>query len=685
MTKTLLLFFLAIVPMNLMADTPEKVATVEGVTEYRFSNGARVLLFPDASTPTITVNMTVLVGSRHEGYGEAGMAHLLEHMVFKGTPTFGDVPKALRDHGASYNGTTNSDRTNYFETLPANDENLEFAIHLESDRLVNSFVRHSDLISEFSVVRSEFERGENSPTSVLFQRVTSAAFEWHNYGKSTIGNRSDIERVPIDNLQNFYRKYYQPDNVVMIITGKFEEDRALELVGKYLGSIPKPERVLDPTYTEEPAQDGERYVELRRVGNVGYVTTAYHMPAASHDDWAPLTILSSCLSESKVGLLDKTLVEPGLATSASARSDRSYDPGLFYVSAQPAEGKLDEVKSLLNDTMTSLANNPVSEAAVERAKTRSFRGFENTVSSAQAMSQALSSAASVGDWRLFFLQRDRIAKVTADDVNRVATTYFTPYNRTVGVYIPSDQPMRLSVPQVASITDLVKDYKGGEAVRAGEAFDPSLENIDSRTRTMNADGVKISMLPKKNRGETVSMTVTMNYGNLDSLAGSSTAAGMLPSMLMAGTKTKNRQQLEAEMAELGVRISSGFGGRGRRGGGGGGSPGRLTFSIEAKRSSLGQAVQLLGEILREPGFPEDEFDQMKSRMIAGISQMKTEPQMLASNELSRRLSQYDSADSALHANRGRVAPEARGPETRRHQVRVSEPIVRSQCRGRDCW
>src|SRR6476659_24747 len=230
-----------------LADPPVKVASIEGVTEYRLANGARVLLFPEQSRPTVTVNMTVLVGSRHEGYGEAGMAHLLEHLVFKGTPTFRDVPKALRDHGASFNGTTNVDRTNYFETLPATDENLAFGIRLEADRLVNSFVKREDLVSEMTVVRNEFERGENSPQGVLSQRIYAAAFEWHNYGKSTIGNFSDIERVPIENLQAFYKKYYQPDNVVLIVAGKFDEAKALALITKHFGPIPRPTRKLDAT------------------------------------------------------------------------------------------------------------------------------------------------------------------------------------------------------------------------------------------------------------------------------------------------------------------------------------------------------------------------------------------------------------------------------------------------------
>ena len=564
------------------ADPPEKMAAIEGVTEYRFGNGARALLFPDASQPTITVNMTVLVGSRHEGYGEAGMAHLLEHLVFKGTPTFRDVPKALRDHGASFNGTTNQDRTNYFETLPATDENLEFAIHLECDRLVNSFIDREDLLKEFTVVRNEFERGENSPEGVLFQRVMAAAYEWHNYGQTTIGNRSDIERVPIENLQAFYRRYYQPDNVVLIVTGRFEESKALELLGKYLGSIPRPERRLDATYTEEPAQDGEREVILRRVGGVGAVVAAYHMPAASHEDWAALSILGSVLSETKVGRLDRALVETKIATSASGRSDSSHDPGLFTFSASPVEGRLNETRELLLKTIDELGSVEFSAEEVERAKLRAKRGSEQLMTSAAAMASALSGAASLGDWRLLFLQRDRVQSVTAADVNRVAATYFKPWNRTLGLFIPSDAPRRLTIPSVPSIADVVKDYKGGAAVAAGEAFDPTPENLDARTRIIEEDGLRIALLPKKNRGETVAMTLALRYGTEESLKDQGTAASMIPSMLMAGTKRLDRQALQQEMDRLNVQIGGGGGGgRGRRGGrgggGGGGAAGTLSF------------------------------------------------------------------------------------------------------------
>jgi zinc protease len=647
MRRFLVLSLLILSVSALRAEGPQKLATVEGVTEYRLANGARVLLFPEASRPTITVNMTVLVGSRHEGYGETGMAHLLEHMVFKGTPTFPNVPKALRDHGASFNGTTNVDRTNYFETMPATEEDLAFGIQLEADRLVNSYVKREDLASEMTVVRNEFERGENSPPAILMQRIHASAYEWHNYGKSTIGNRSDIERVPIDNLQAFYRKYYQPDNVVLIVAGKFEEPKALALVEKYLGSIPRPTRKLDDTYTEEPAQDGERTVVLRRVGAVGEVGVAYHMPAAGHADWAPLSLLAGMLTQQPNGRLYHALVETKKATSVSAFAGNNHDPALFTASAEAEPGQLDTVRDTLLGTIEDLQNGPFTQAEVDKAKLRSKRIQERLQTDSTAMAQALSSASSLGDWRLLFVQRDRLAAVTADDVNRVARTYFQKHNRTVGVYVPEKEPQRLAIPAAPALDTLVKDYKGGKVEAAGEAFDPTPENLDARTKIVDLGGIKAGLLPKKNRGETVSLVLTLHYGNEESLKGQTTAASMLPSLMMAGTKKHDRQALREELDSLGIRIAPGLGGGGGRGGrrgGGGPSPslGQLTFSVEAKRSTLPAAIKLLGEVLREPAFPATELDAMKRRALAGSEAMRTEPAALAPNRLSRALSPYAS-------------------------------------------
>jgi zinc protease len=627
-----LLALLLCVPVARAEDAPRKVATVEGVTEYRLANGARVLLFPEASRPTITINMTVLVGSRHEGYGETGMAHLLEHMVFKGTPTHPDVPKALRDHGANFNGTTNPDRTNYFETMPANDENLRFGIRLEADRLVNSHVKREDLTSEMTVVRNEFERGENSPPNILRQRIEAAAYEWHNYGKSTIGNRSDIERVPIENLQAFYRKFYQPDNVVLIVAGKFDEAKALAYVQEYLGAIPKPKRKLSDTYTEEPPQDGERSVVLRRVGSVGAVGAAYHVPSATHADWAPLSLLGGIVSQRPNGRLYKALVESGKATMAAASGDNSHDPGLFTATAQCEPAQVEAVRDTMLKTLEGLADVPFTKEEVEQAKVRSRRRQEFMQASSTGMAQALSAASSRGDWRLLFVQRDRVEAVTADDVNRVAKTYFRKDNRTVGVFLPDKAPQRVAIAAAPAIETIVGDYKGGTVAAAGEEFDPTPENLDARTKVVEIGGIKAGLLSKKNRGETVSLTLTLHYGNEDSLRGETTAAGMLPGLMMAGTKKHDRRALQDELDRLGVRI------------GPGGGLGQLSFTVEAKRSTLPDALKLLGEILREPAFPAAEFDIMKRRARTGARAGRTEPTTLAANRLARALSPYPPTD-----------------------------------------
>src|SRR3984885_7586873 len=223
----------------------EKKATVGGITEYDYPNGLRVLLFPDPSSPKMTVNMTYLVGSRFEGYGETGMAHLLEHMNFILTTGGRSIKKELTDHGADWNGTTSYDRTNYFETVTANDDNLKWALGLEADRMVNMRIEKQLLDTEMTVVRNEFERGENRPERILDERVKSTAYLWHNYGKSTIGSRADIEKVPIDRLAAFYHKYYQPDNAVMVIAGQFDTAKALDYVAQTVGAIQRPTRKLD--------------------------------------------------------------------------------------------------------------------------------------------------------------------------------------------------------------------------------------------------------------------------------------------------------------------------------------------------------------------------------------------------------------------------------------------------------
>src|SRR5260370_11332120 len=204
-------------------------------------------------------------------------------------------------------------------------------------RLLKSYVKREDLVKEMTVVRNEFEMNENNPETILSQRMNAVAYEWHNYGKSTIGNRSDIERVPIEKLQAFYRKYYQPDNLVLTVAGKFDTDKARAYVGRYFGALKRPTRPLDQTYTDEPPQDGERTVNLRRVGKVSVVGAVYHVPAAAHPDFAAVDVLSTVLLSEPTGPLDQALVEAKKATSVSGGAMGLHDPGVREIMARDAD------------------------------------------------------------------------------------------------------------------------------------------------------------------------------------------------------------------------------------------------------------------------------------------------------------------------------------------------------------
>jgi zinc protease len=614
----------------------EKLATVEGITEYKLSNGVRVLLFPDPSSAYVTVNMTVLVGSRHEGYGETGMAHLLEHMLFKGTPTFPNVPRSLNERGADFNGTTFLDRTNYYETMRASEDNLEFGIKLESDRLVNSYVKREDLLKEFSVVRSEFEINENNPRTILGQRMWSVAFEWHNYGKTTIGNRTDIERVPIDRLQAFYKKYYRPDNVLLVLAGKFEPEKTLNLVGKYFGVLKNPKDALPPTYTEEPPQDGERIVMLRRVGKVPMVGVLYHTPAGPHPDTAPLEVLRSLMVTAPSGRLYKALVETKKAASVAGSVSEYHDPGVieFYASVGD-QSNPSEVRDILFAQLERLAGGAITSEEVERAKRKYLAERERALTKSTDIAIELSEWEAAGDWRLLFLQRDRIAKVTPEDVMRVAKKYLVPSNRTVGMFepTPSKEIVRAAIPETPAVQALVKDYKGGKAPVLGEKFDPTPENIEKAVeRHQLSSGLKVALLPKRTRGESVVASLTLHFGNEQSLKGQRYASKFLGPLMARGTKQHNRQQLQDEQDKIKSKIGAGS------------DVGDLAFTVRSDRKHLPAALKLLGEMLHTPTFPANEFDVIKRQRIQALEKASVEPANLVFQELGRSLNPYPKDD-----------------------------------------
>lgn len=613
---------------------PTKVASVEGITEYLLDNGLRVLLFPDPSKQTITVNVTYLVGSKHENYGETGMAHLLEHMAFKGTPDHPDIKKEITSRGDRWNGTTWYDRTNYFETFPATDENLEWAIELEADRMVNAIISKEQLDSEMTVVRNEFEAGENSPYGVLIQRMISTAFLWHNYGKSTIGARTDIENVSVERLQDFYRKYYQSDNAVLIITGRIEEDNALALVEKYFGAIPKPERELPVFYTKDPAQDGERTVSLRRVGETQLVAVLYHLPSGIHEDFAGLDIIRHTLTNNPSGRLYQSLIDTKMATRVFGSNYQLKEPGFSLVGVEAMKEKdMNEIKEVMLSTIDNIRTNPPTEEEIERAKKYYMRNIEQAFNTSEWICLMLSEWIGMGDWRMFFIHRDRLENISKEEVDRVAKYYFKATNRTVGIFTPVDKTDHVEIPDTPELSALVSDYTGKEAVAMGESFEPSVDNIENRTtRGELSNGMRMALLPKKTRGENIWISITLLNGDETSLKGKREISQMTASMLRRGSTQMSRQDIEDRINEL--KSSMGIFG----------SRYYVVASIETTRSNYKEILVLLEEILKNPEFPVDEFQKLQTEMITNIEYQRKEPSAIASNALSRHLSPYDKED-----------------------------------------
>jgi zinc protease len=299
------------------------------------------------------------------------MAHLLEHMLFKGTPKHPRVWDELETRGAANNASTWFDRTNYFETLPATGDNLAWALEMEADRMVNANVAETDLKSEFSVVRNEFEIGENDPQAILSERMWSTAFLWHNYGKSTIGSRSDIEKVPADSLRAFYKKFYRPDNAVLVVAGKLDPAATLELVNTHFGTIPRPAAALPATYTMEPQQDGERVVTLRRTGDIQVVALLYHGVAGSHPDFGALETAGEVLTAEPSGRLYTALVKTGMATSVSSVTYPLHDPGALEIVVVVPLGKpIEPVRDKMIEIVEGLAKHPPTEEEVARYRAK---------------------------------------------------------------------------------------------------------------------------------------------------------------------------------------------------------------------------------------------------------------------------------------------------------------------------
>ena len=611
----------------------QPVRSIEGVTEYRLANGLQVLLYPDQSSSTVSINVTYKVGSRHESYGETGMAHLLEHMNFKGTPTHPKIMDELSSRGARANATTAYDRTNYFETLPATAANVQWALSMEADRMTHSFIARKDLDTEMTVVRNEFEAGENSPANVLRERVLETAYLWHNYGHPTIGARADIEGVPIERLQKFYHTYYQPDNAALIVTGKFDQQATLVYIEKVFGAIPKPTRVLPNLYTAEPTQDGMREVTLRRAGSAQVLDEAFHVPADAHPDSVSLSVLASLLNERPAGLLYKRLVETKLAVSASVDLESMYDPGFLMISVTlPQGGDAAAVRRELDGILQTVRSQDFSQEELERVRNDQFNGYERLLNSSPEMASNLSENVAIGDWRLLFWDRDLLKKVTVADVKRVANAYLIDSNLTVGTFIPDDKPLRALITPAPKLDALLAGYTGQAAVAEGEHFDATPKNLEARVKRGMAGSIKTAFLVKKTKGGRTSGLIDLHFGSVESLQNKAEIGQLAAALLMRGTQVHTRQQIEDELTRLKatLRINGGASG--------------VSASFETPEENLNPTLQLIAELLQKPAFPAADLDELKRAALSRIEASRKDPQAIANLALRRALSPYPQGD-----------------------------------------
>ncbi len=628
---------LALLP-GLALAAAKPVSEVEGIRELRLPNGLQVLLAPDDSKPTTTVNLTYRVGSRHESYGETGMAHLLEHLLFKGSPRHPTVWAEFTKRGLNANGSTWLDRTNYFASFSANEANLAWYLDWLGDSMTQSFIARKDLDSEMTVVRNEMEMGENSPGSILFEKTLASMYQWHNYGKSTIGARADVEGVDIANLQAFYRRYYQPDNATLIVSGKFVPTQVLALVERHFGKIRKPTRALPKLYTLEPAQDGERAVTLRRVGGTQQMIAAYHTPPGAHPDHAAVELLALVMGDTPSGRLHRRLTEAKLAASTWAWTTPLHDPGFIAFGAELAAGQeVDAARTALLKTLESVAAEPITSDEMKRARTKWLNAWEQQYSDPQRVGVALSEAVAQGDWRLFFLLRDRIKAVDLPMLQRVAGERLLQSNRTLGLYLPTDQPLRAPAPAQVDLAQQMARFVPQGAAQSSGPFEATPANIEARTQRSSlggaASGVQLALLPKGTRGGVVNAVITLRVGDLEAFRGQAEVASMMASMLHTGGAGLTRQQVQDRLDELQAELRFGFT-----------EAGALSAIVRTRRQQLPAAIELATRLLRQPSFDATILEEQKRQSLTAIEAARKEPEALLDEALDRHGNPYPRGD-----------------------------------------
>jgi zinc protease len=658
----------------------EFVAEEEGVGEYRLSNGLKLLLVENRVAPVVTFLVLYRVGSRNEAVGHTGATHLLEHMLFKGTPTFNkragtQIAATLQKIGADFNATTWYDRTNYFETVPS--DALELVVRLEADRMRNSFIADEDRQSEMTVVRNELERGQNEPTLVLDEAVYATAFREHPYHHPTIGWRADVENIPTSRLKEFYDTFYHPNNATAVVVGDFERVATLELVKKYFGNLPASPAPIPEVYTDEPRQQGERRLVVRRAGELPLVQVAFRAPAAlgqtrvlsnaelaaraasppEANDIYSLAVLAAALSNGVTSRLYQALVESELAVSVDARVDQFRDPGLFniYATAAPGVEPL-KVEDVIHAELRRAAGD-LKDEEVEKAKRQINAHFAYERDGTHNVAMQISEAESVADWRFFNNYARNVSRVTAEDVRRAASEYFDEDSRTVGHFIPKaaggssngagqwsagDGGASVNKPAAAINKPAPRPhgYKfhhepSGEAdggtsanAKASVSASPNVSGergagLASRVRREElATGAALLVLENA-ATPTVSLRGSLRAGSYFEPKIRPGLARLTAEMLKRGTRRRTKLEIAGALEEVGAEVEFESD----------------AFAVQVSARSLAEdfpaLAAALAEMLREPSFPAEELEKLKQQTVAAIREQQSDTRWRAYERLTQ--------------------------------------------------
>lgn len=618
------LFFLSIFSFMIYASNlPEgftKVKTVGGITEYLYEpNGLSVLLMEEHSAPVLTFMVTYKVGSRNEVTGNTGSTHLLEHLMFKGTSKYnkangGHIDNLLGNIGALLNASTWNDRTNYFESIPS--EYLELAIDIESDRMRNLLLRKEDKDAEMTVVRNEYERGENDPFSALDKEIWAAAFMAHPYQHSTIGWKSDIENVPMEDLRAFYNTFYWPNNAYVTIIGDFQTENALELVKKYFGSIPKSPKPIKEVYTTEPEQQGLRRVEVTRAGQLGVVGIAHKVPEGLHNDFYALSVLDYILTSGKTSRLYKALVDKNKCVNVFDFFVQFKDPSLFGIYAFLTPGTThQEVEQIILDEIEKIKSDGVTTDEVEKIKGQIIAETAYGRDGSYSIASQINEAIAAGDWTSFVTYVDKIKNVTAQDVKEVVTKYFNKNQRTIGYFIPKNAGgddnsavnMRSKIDPKFYYRSPDENFGNINATSLNVVPDNQKTSIAKNVIDENIQGIRV-LTAKTGVKDVVTFRGSLAAGDIFGSDVNSMLANLTGSMLDKGTTKNDKFTIAEKLEKIGAAINFSVNNY------------SLNFNGRCLKKDLSQVIEILAEELRSPLFSEEEFAKLKIQKKGSMKQ-----------------------------------------------------------------